>query len=100
MPDASSRAAAAHARPLHVAMVAPPYFTVPPEGYGGVESVIAGLVDGLVDRGHRVTLLGAGDHETRAQRFVRTWDEHPVDQLGEALPEVVNAARVAALIGA
>ena len=87
-------------RPLHVAMVAPPYFTIPPEGYGGVESVIAGLVDGLVDRGHRVTLLAAGDHATRAQRFIRTWDEHPVDQLGEALPEVVNTARVAALIGA
>ena len=87
-------------RPLHVAMVAPPYFTIPPEGYGGVESVVAGLVDGLVDRGHRVTLLAAGDHATRAQRFIRTWDEHPVDQLGEALPEVVNTARVAALIGA
>jgi len=81
-------------------MVAPPYFTIPPEGYGGVESVVAGLVDGLVDRGHRVTLLAAGDHATRAQRFIRTWDEHPVDQLGEALPEVVNTARVAALIGA
>ena len=81
-------------------MVAPPYFTIPPEGYGGVESVIAGLVDGLVERGHRVTLLAAGDHATRAQRFIRTWDEHPVDQLGEALPEVVNTARVAALIGA
>ena len=80
-------------------MVAPPYFTIPPEGYGGVESVIAGLVDGLVERGHRVTLLAAGDHATRAQRFIRTWDKHPVDQLGEALPEVVNSARVAALIG-
>jgi glycosyltransferase involved in cell wall biosynthesis len=87
-------------RPLHVAMVAPPYFTIPPAGYGGVESVVAGLVDGLVERGHRVTLLAAGDHGTRAQRFIRTWDEHPVDQLGEALPEVVNTARVASLIGA
>ena len=86
-------------RHLHIAMVAPPYFTIPPEGYGGVESVIAGLVDGLVERGHRVTLLAAGEHATRAQRFIRTWDEHPVEQLGEALPEVVNTARVAALIG-
>lgn len=87
-------------RPLHIAMVAPPYFTIPPEGYGGVESVVADLVDGLVERGHRVTLLAAGDHGTKAQRFIRTWDEHPVAQLGEALPEVVNAARVASLIGA
>ena len=100
MPELSSPAAVAPSRPLHVAMVAPPYYTIPPEGYGGVESVIAGLVDGLVERGHRVTLLAAGDHKTRAQRFIRTWDEHPVDQLGEALPEVVNSARVAALLGA
>ena len=99
MPDASSRAEAAASRALHVAMVAPPYYTVPPEGYGGVESVIAGLVDGLVERGHRITLLAAGDHGTRAQRFIRTWDEYPTDQLGAALPEVVNTARVAALLG-
>jgi glycosyltransferase involved in cell wall biosynthesis len=100
MPDTSSRGTAASSRPLHVAMVAPPYFSIPPEGYGGVESVVAGLVDGLVDRGHRVTLLATGEHATRAQRFIRTWDEPPTNQLGEALPEVVNAARVADLIGA
>jgi glycosyltransferase involved in cell wall biosynthesis len=100
MADSSTRGSTTPSRPLHVAMVAPPYFSIPPEGYGGVESVVAGLVDGLVDRGHRVTLLATGEHATRAQRFIRTWDEQPVDQLGEALPEVVNAARVAALIGA
>jgi glycosyltransferase involved in cell wall biosynthesis len=100
MPDTSTRGTAASSRPLHVAMVAPPYFSIPPEGYGGVESVVAGLVDGLVDRGHRVTLLATGEHATRAQRFIRTWDEPPTNQLGEALPEVVNAARVADLIGA
>jgi glycosyltransferase involved in cell wall biosynthesis len=100
MTGTSSRAGEGSSRPLHVAMVAPPYYSIPPEGYGGVESVVAGLVDGLVDRGHRVTLLATGEHATRAQRFIRTWDEHPTDQLGEALPEVVNAARVAALIGA
>ncbi len=100
MADPTTRGGTAPSRPLHVAMVAPPYFSIPPGGYGGVESVVAGLVDGLVDRGHRVTLLATGEHSTRAQRFIRTWDEHPTDQLGEALPEVVNAARVAALIGA
>ena len=89
----------ATSRPLRIAMLAPPYFTVPPDGYGGVENVVAGLVDGLVDHGHHVTLLGAGQHDTRAQRFVRTWDELPTDQLGEALPEVVNAAKSSAVIG-
>ena len=33
--------------PLHVAIIAPPWFTVPPSGYGGVENVCADLVTGL-----------------------------------------------------
>jgi hypothetical protein len=28
---------------LRVAMVAPPWFDVPPDGYGGIEEVVAGL---------------------------------------------------------
>src|ERR1700674_5691027 len=85
-------------RKLHIAMVAPPYFSVPPEGYGGIESVVADLVDALVDRGHRVTLIGAGSHATRAQRFLKTYDTPPAEQLGEPLPEVVHAAKAAALL--
>ena len=46
-------------RRLRIAMVAPPWFEVPPQGYGGIEAVCAGLVDRLVARGHRVTLIGA-----------------------------------------
>jgi len=88
-----------NAAQLRIAMVAPPYFTVPPDGYGGVENVVAGLVDGLVERGHHVTLLGAGHHGTRAQRFVQTWDELPTELLGQALPEAVNAARISSLVG-
>ena len=99
MTETSSLVPGVGSRPLRIAMVAPPYYTIPPEGYGGVESVVADLVDGLVERGHRVTLLAAGEHETRAQHFIRTWEELPTDQLGAALPEVVNAARVASLIG-
>jgi glycosyltransferase involved in cell wall biosynthesis len=82
-------------RPLRIAMVAPPYFTVPPAGYGGVEAVMADLVDALVDRGHHITLIGAGSHATSAQQFLRTYDEPVPAQLGEALPEILNTARVA-----
>ncbi|MDP9182352.1 MAG: glycosyltransferase family 4 protein [Actinomycetota bacterium] len=81
-------------RPLRIAMVAPPYFTVPPDGYGGVEAVVADLVDALVARGHHITLLAAGSHGTRAQEFVRTYDEPVPDRLGEPLPEILSAARV------
>ena len=90
--------AAAGSEPLHVAMIAPPYFDVPPTGYGGVEAVVADLVDALVQRGHRVTLIGAGRHHTMAQRFLATYQRPPADQLGEALPEVVHAAKIARLL--
>ncbi len=79
-------------------MIAPPYFDVPPTAYGGVEAVVADLVDALIDRDHQVTLIGGGRHRTRAQRFLATYQRPPADQLGEPLPEVVHAAQVARLL--
>src|SRR5439155_9978252 len=76
-------------------MVAPPYYTVPPAGYGGVEAVMADLIDALVARGHHITLIGAGTHGTTAQQFIATYDAPVPHQLGEPLPEILNAARVA-----
>ncbi len=81
-------------------MVAPPYFGVPPVAYGGVEAVVADLVDALVGCGHEVTLIGAGRHATRAQRFIATCQTGPADQLGELMPELVHAARAAAILDA
>ena len=46
-------------RALRVALIAPPYFPVPPSGYGGIERVIAVLAAGLAERGHDVTLVAA-----------------------------------------
>jgi glycosyltransferase involved in cell wall biosynthesis len=79
-------------------MVAPPYFDVPPTAYGGIETVVADLVDSLVARGHQVTLIGAGRHATKAQRFITTYDVGPADRLGEPMPEIVHAAKVAAIL--
>jgi len=86
------------AQQMHVAMVAPPYFDVPPSAYGGIETVVADLVDALVARGHRVTLIGAGRHGTRAQRFITTYDVGPAERLGEPMPELVHAAKVASIL--
>ncbi|MHB8451453.1 MAG: glycosyltransferase family 4 protein [Mycobacteriales bacterium] len=79
-------------------MIAPPYFAVPPAAYGGVEAVVADLVDALVDRGHEVTLIGAGPHGTRAQRFVATYAAPLSDRLGEPFPEVAHAALAARIL--
>jgi glycosyltransferase involved in cell wall biosynthesis len=85
-------------RPLRIAMIAPPWFTVPPRGYGGVENMCADLVDGLVDRGHEVTLIGAGLPGTRAGQFVATYADPPSARLGEPLPEVLHSASVARIL--
>jgi glycosyltransferase involved in cell wall biosynthesis len=73
---------------LHVAMIAPPWYDIPPQGYGGIEAVTADLVAGLVRRGHRVTLIGAG-----AGVDLRTYDEPPSERIGEPTPEVLHAAK-------
>jgi glycosyltransferase involved in cell wall biosynthesis len=83
------------ADPMRLAVVAPPWFELPPVGYGGTEAVVAALVDTLVDRGHDVTLIASGRHRTRAQHFIPIYDEPPSSLLGTPMPEV-HAAAVAA----
>src|SRR4051794_37512447 len=48
-------------RPLRIALVAPPVLPIPPTAYAGTERVVAALADGLVARGHHVTLIASGD---------------------------------------
>lgn len=53
----------------HICLIAPPlkretgWVRVPPLGYGGIQWGMVHLMDGLLDRGHRVTLLGAPGSE-------------------------------------
>ncbi|WAZ25309.1 glycosyltransferase family 4 protein [Streptomyces cinnabarinus] len=83
---------------LHVAVVAPPFYEVPPRSYGGVERVCGWLVDGLLAKGHRVTLVGAGEPRTRAH-FVRTFTHpQPEDGPDVAGVEIVHTARAAAAL--
>ena len=51
---------------MRIGMIAPPWFPLPPQRYGGIESVVSLLTEGLVARGHEVTLFASGDSETRA----------------------------------
>ena len=50
---------------MRIALIAPPWYTIPPSGYGGIEWVVALLADGLTDRGHEVTLFAAPGSDTR-----------------------------------
>ena len=51
---------------MNIAQIAPPWFAVPPSGYGGIELVVALLADGLTTRGHNVTLFASGGSQTKA----------------------------------
>jgi glycosyltransferase involved in cell wall biosynthesis len=53
--------------PVRIAQVSPPWLAVPPKGYGGIEWVVALMADGLVERGHDVTLFATGDSQTKAR---------------------------------
>lgn len=79
---------------MRIALVAPPWYTIPPERYGGIEMVVAGLADGLVAAGHSVILVAVGRTGTRAQTVLRSYPEPQSDRLQAALPEVVHAAFV------
>ena len=52
---------------MRIAVLAPPYLPVPPPLYGGTEKIVSLLTEGLVARGHDVTLFASGDSKTTAK---------------------------------
>src|SRR3954463_2817805 len=84
--------------PLRIAMVVPPWYELPPTGYGGIELICAALVDALCARGHDVTLFGAGTRTGTKAKFVSTVDEPQFERLGEGMPDALHAARVNRLL--
>lgn len=51
---------------MRIAQVAPLNEAVPPSLYGGTERIVSYLTEGLVERGHDVTLFASGDSKTSA----------------------------------
>lgn len=52
---------------MRIAQVAPLHEAVPPQLYGGTERIVSYLTEGLVERGHDVTLFASGDSLTSAE---------------------------------
>jgi glycosyltransferase involved in cell wall biosynthesis len=77
------------AAPLRIALVAPPWYGIPPVGYGGIERICFLLAQGLVECGHDVTVIGTGEVHTSA-RFIRIFDE-PLVGLGTVDQPVQDA---------
>lgn len=82
---------------LRVAMLAPPWISVPPPGYGGVESVVSVLTEALVRRGNEVTLFCAPGSASSA-RVVPLLDQSYPNEIERSLYEVDHVARAFAEI--
>lgn len=78
-------------RSLSVVMVVPPYYDLPPAGYGGIEAVVADLVDGLIEAGHNVTLVGADCANATLAEMVPVWPRAQIDRLDDPEIEVAHA---------
>ncbi len=69
---------------MHVAMISTPFVAVPPRDYGGTELVVHELVEGLVERGHDVTLFATGDSSTSGElRWLYPEAQWPPGMLSE-----------------
>jgi glycosyltransferase involved in cell wall biosynthesis len=73
-------------------MLAPPWISVPPPGYGGVEAVVSVLSDALVRRGNDVTLFCAPGSTSSARVVTLLEESHP-DEIERSLFEVDHVSR-------
>ena len=79
---------------LRIAHIAPVATTIPPPKSGSVETMTSLLTEGLVARGHEVTLFATGDSKTSA-RLVATYPHgywHDENMWPWELYEMLNLA--------
>jgi glycosyltransferase involved in cell wall biosynthesis len=79
---------------VRIALIAPPWYAIPPSGYGGIEWVVALLADGLVDRGHEVTLFAPPGSDTRARLVSPLHEEPPREAIGDPWYEASHVVSV------
>jgi glycosyltransferase involved in cell wall biosynthesis len=68
---------------MRIAVIAPPWYPVPPNGYGGIEWVVALLADGLTERGHEVTLFAPPGSKTDAELVPPLQEVPPEELIGD-----------------
>lgn len=77
---------------MRVALLAPPWFPVPPAAYGGIEAVVGLLAEGLVAAGVDVTLFASGDSVSAAE-LDAVHERAPSAEIGRTLPELAHVLR-------
>src|SRR3954469_6112543 len=48
---------------MRIALVSPPFLSVPPAGYGGTELIVAELARSLTKKGHETVVYATGDSD-------------------------------------
>jgi len=67
---------------MKIAIIVPPFTTVPPQKQGGTERIAHQMIEGFALRGHKVTLFGTGKYKGSAkfvQIFKKTISERKTD---------------------
>src|ERR1700741_558073 len=75
---------------MRIAILSPPWFPVPPTGYGGIEWIGSLLADGRHAAGHEVPLFASGDSRTHAT-LAAVYATAPSEQIGRSLPDLRHA---------
>lgn len=68
---------------LKIAIISKLWEDTSPFSRGGTGSSIGFLVNGLVDRGHQVTLFASGDSKTKAQKLIAVRPKHYLNDYSE-----------------
>jgi glycosyltransferase involved in cell wall biosynthesis len=85
-------------RPLHIALIAPPWYPMPPRGYGGIELVVILLARELRRQGHNVTLFGADGSESGTTICAPAGLDVHLGQDTQVLHEMTYLSRVEQMI--
>jgi len=75
---------------MRILQIAPPWYPVPPTGYGGIEWIVSSLADNLTALGHDVTLVANGDSETSAE-LISVFDGSTPQRIGDVWMEATHA---------
>lgn len=67
--------------PVKIGIISPLWKPLPPERYGGTELIVSLIAEGLVRKGHEVTIFASGDSKTSA-RLVPVTDKNLYSLLG------------------
>lgn len=62
---------------MRLLLTADPFLPVPPKLYGGIERIVAGLIQKLRERGHEVGLVAHSDSTVPVDYFLSWSDENP-----------------------